>query len=184
MGNVLLDMAVSLDGIVAVPEPDNYRLHAWYFSNQAPTTAAIIDELITQTGAIIMGKRAYDLGDKLDGFVDNAYKVPHFVITHHPPVIPAKGTTEFIFVTDGIKSALAQAQNAAGDKAVIIGGGVQVAQQFLQAGLVDELQLHVVHVIVGKGLRLFDMEIEQTELDCLRNVEGNGVTHIRFRVKK
>ena len=106
---------------------------------------------------------------------------------HHrarQPLVKQGGTT-YTFVTDGIASALAQAQAAAGDKDVLLGGGAEIVRQFLKAGLLDELQLHLVPVLLGGGIRLFDrMGPAPVELDCMRVVEAPGVTHLRFRVMR
>ena len=112
--------------------------------------------------------------------------MPVFVVTHHTrgPVTKQGGTT-FTFVTDGIESALGQAREAAGGKDVALGGGANVAQQYLKAGLIDELQLHVVPVLLGGGARLFDnLAGAPVELECTRAVEAPGVTHLTYRVRR
>jgi len=112
--------------------------------------------------------------------------VPVFVVTHRArePLVKQGGTT-YTFVTDGIASALAQAQAAAGDKDVLLGGGADIVRQFIHAGLLDELQLHLVPVLLGGGIRLFDqMGPEPVELGSMRVIDATGVTHLRFRVMK
>jgi len=184
MGKVLLDMAMSLDGYLARPHDEDGGLHNWYFS-PAPKSAAVIEELINTSGVIVMGRRAYDIGDRYDGYVDNPYKVPHFVLTHNVPEKPAKGETSFTFVTEGIESILKQAKAAAGDKDVVIGGGADIAQQCLKAGLIDEIQIHLVPVLLCEGLRLFEhIGTESIELEQTRVIESTGVTHLKFRVVK
>ena len=112
---------------------------------------------------------------------------PVFILTHHPrePVVKQGGTT-FTFVTDGIESALEQAGEAAGDKDVAVGGGANVAQQYLEAGLLDELQLHVVPIFLGDGVRLFENHLGSSprELECTRVIESPAVTHLRYRLAK
>jgi dihydrofolate reductase len=106
-----------------------------------------------------------------------------FILTHHPrdPVVMEGGTT-FHFVTDGIESALEQARQAAGGKDVMLWGGGQVAQQYLAAGLLDELELHVVPVVLGDGARLFDnLRDAAVQLEQVRAVEAPGVTHLKYR---
>lgn len=182
MGKVLLDMAISLDGFIAGHNNADIGLHHWYFA-PAPASAAVIDELVSSIGAIIMGKSTYGMGDEADGFADDPYTAARFVLTHHPPEKIAKGAESFIFVTDGIASALQQAQAAAGDKVIAIGGGANVAQQYLRAGLVDEIQLHIIPKLVGGGLRLFEQHTENTvQLECTRVIESSGVTHIKYNV--
>jgi dihydrofolate reductase len=110
--------------------------------------------------------------------------MPVFVVTHHArePVAKTGGTT-FTFVTEGIESALEQAREAAGGKDVSLGGGANVAQQYLKAGLIDEMQIHVVPVLLGDGARLFDdLGDAEIGLECTGAVEAPGVTHITYRV--
>ena len=98
---------------------------------------------------------------------------------------PRRAARRFTFVTDGIESALEQAREAAGGKDVALGGGASVAQQYLQAGLIDEMQLHVVPVLLGAGTRLFEnLGDAKIGLECIRVVEAPGVTHLRYRVTK
>jgi dihydrofolate reductase len=179
MGTVFVDMVMSLDGFVAGPNNDDSGLHDWYF---APSGHAIgvIDELMQTIGAMIIGRRSF--GDQSEGF-DTPYKVPHFVLTHTPRQTVTNGGVPFLFVADGIESALAQAQAAAGEKAVCVAGGAMTAQQFLHAGLVDELQIHMVSKLLGSGLRLFEHGVPMT-LERTRVLESPDVTHLRFRVVK
>lgn len=184
MGNVVLDMAMSLDGFSAGINDDDGGLHNWYF-NPSPEDRQVIDTLISNTGAIVMGKRSYNMGDQFDGYVDNPYKVPHFIVTHHLPDKPALGDTEFIFVKDGIQSAIHQAKQVVGGKDVIIGGGANLAQQLLNVKLLDIIQLHIVPVIFGNGIRLFDnLGQDSIKLDIIEVIEGTDVTHLTYRVMK
>lgn len=112
--------------------------------------------------------------------------MPVFVVTHHArePLIKQGGTT-FAFVTDGIESALEQAREAAGDQDVGLSGGANIAQQYLKAGLIDELQIHLVPVLLNDGARLFDsLGDARVGLECTRAIEGPGVTHLTYRVTK
>ncbi len=176
MGKVFVDMAMSLDGFVAGPNNEDGGLHDWYFapSGSAP---ALIDELLQGIGAMILGRRAF--GDEPNGF-ETPYHVPHFVLTHtaRPPV--TNGAVTFFFVTT-IASVLAQAQEAAGARDVCVAGGAQTAQHFLSAGLVDEVQVHLVSRLLGGGLRLFG-QAAPTVLERARVLESPGVTHLRYRV--
>ena len=185
MGKVLLDMAMSLDGFVAGPagEPEG-ALHEWWFSGASDgPTGEVIEESLSTTGAFLMGRRTYDAGDNADGFVDNLFRVPHFVLTHRAPERAAKGDTEFIFVTDGVESALEQAAAAAADRKVVVSGGADTAQQFIRAGLLDEVQLHVVPILLGAGIRLFDgLDAVRTRWEGTGVTASAGVTHLRFRV--
>jgi dihydrofolate reductase len=100
--------------------------------------------------------------------------------------VSKEGGTTFTFVTDGIESALEQARAAAGDKDVAIGGGAGAAQQYLKAGLVDEIQLHLVPVLLGDGVRLFENHLgaERRKVECMRVIESPAVTHLSYRVVK
>jgi dihydrofolate reductase len=179
MGKVFVDMAMSLDGFVSGPNGEDGGLHDWYFT-PAGHAVAVIDELLDTIGAMILGKRAF--GDQPDGF-DTPYKVPHFVLTHMPRQPVENGGVPFIFVNDGLESALAQAQAAAGEKAICVAGGAVTAQQFLNAGLIDEVQIHLVAILLGNGLRLFD-RVAPTTLEQTRVLASPGVTHLQFRVVK
>ena len=126
--------------------------------------------------------------DPWDGWwgEDPPFHTPVFVLTHHArePLVKQGGTT-FTFITAGIESALAQAREAAGGKDVALGGGANVAQQYLKAGLIDELQIHLVPVLLGDGARLFeDLEPAKIGLECTRAVQAPGVTHLTYRVVK
>lgn len=184
MGNVLLDMAISLDGFIAGPNNSDAGLYNWYFA-PAPPSAVVIDELVKTIGAIIMGRNTYGSGDEADGFADDPYTAARFVLTHNPPQKIAKGAESFTFVTEGIESALRQAQESAGEKVIAIGGGANVAQQYLRAGLVDEIQLHLIPKLLGDGLRLFEHHaIGEIALERTRVIESVGVTHLKYRVMK
>jgi dihydrofolate reductase len=138
---------------------------------------------IAATGALILGRRSYDLGAQVNGFEHNPYHVPHIVLSHTLPATPARGTTPFVFVADGVASALQRAHQAAGERAVVIGGGANTAQQFLRAGLVDELHLHVIPKLVGQGLRLFAERDEVAlQLERIAVVAAPDATHLSFRV--
>jgi len=175
MGKVFLDMAMSLDGFVSGPNNEDSGLHDWYFAPSG-NASIVIDELVHGIGAMILGKRVF--GDVPEGW-DTPYKVPHFVITHTAQKRVERDGMSFNFIHDGIESALAQAKAAAGEKAICIAGGASTAQQFLRAGLIDEIQIHLVSVLLGGGLRLFD-GLEVTKLERTRVLESPGVTHLQF----
>jgi dihydrofolate reductase len=177
MGTVLLDMAISLDGFVSGPTGGDDGLHDWYFAPQG-NASLVIDELLAGIGAMVLGRRAF--GEQPEGF-DTPYKVPHFVLTHTARPTVENNGVPFIFVAAGIAEAVAQAQAAAGDKLVCVAGGAETAQQLLSAGLIDEIQLHVVSRFLGGGLRLFE-GLAPMELERIRVLESPGVTHLRFRV--
>jgi dihydrofolate reductase len=201
MGNVVLSMSVSLDGYSAGPDvtaerpmgEGGERLHEWLFHNDSDravaagdtspsgTDARVAQELFAATGAVVVGKRTYDVG--VDLWQDTPFPVPCVVLTHqaHEPRVMKSAT--FTFVTDGVKSALQRAQAAAGDRNVLVMGGAATAQQFVRAGLVDEIQIQLVPVLLGSGIRLFDqLGTIHIELERTRLVESPHVTHLRFRV--
>ncbi len=184
-GKVVVDLAMSLDGFIAGAPEQPERLHDWMFpatGSVDATNAAVIAASVARYGAIIMGRHAYNLATQYDGFVDNPYAVPHFVLTHEIPAQPAKGETDITFVTTGIAPALALAKAAAGRRDVAIGGGAALAQQYLNAGLVDEIAIALVPVVFGRGVRLFDHLAGKIELDPLAVVAAPGVTHLRYAV--
>jgi dihydrofolate reductase len=195
MTKVTCDVTISLDGFVAGPNqsPANplgergERLHRWMFEERDANAAAI--DAVTSAGAYIMGRNMFGPGrgawdEEWKGWWgdDPPYHAPVFVLTHHPRApLPMQGGTTFHFVTDGIESALALAREAAGDADVAIAGGAATINQFLSAGLIDELRLHVAPMLLGAGERLFD---GVGDLD-LERVDMSGtelVTHLTYRL--
>jgi dihydrofolate reductase len=203
MGSVTSDISVSLDGLIAGPGDgvDNplgdggERLHDWVVrlaswrsrhglaGGETGRDAEILEESVRDTGAVVLGRRMFD---NARGWGDEPpFHVPVFVLTHEARDDLVKGGTTFTFVTDGVESALAQARAAAGDENVHVAGGANTIQQFLSGGLLDELQLHVVPLLFGAGVRLFDgLGTAPLELETVRVVESPGVTHLKFRVVK
>jgi dihydrofolate reductase len=181
MADVLLDMAVSLDGYVAGPGGADAGLYDWYLS-PSDVSRTVIEDLVATTGAIVMGRGAFATGEEAGGWEDTPYAVPHFVVTHQAPHPVPGRTVEFIFVTNGVAAAIASAKKAAADRYVTIGGGADIARQCLAARLVDELQLHVVPHILGNGVRLFEGFDQRWHLTKTRGIDGPNVTHLRYRV--
>lgn len=178
---VLLDMAVSLDGCISAADGSDGGLHDWYFEPTAPSKV-VIDELVEEAGALLLGRGAFGAGEDADGWDDSPYRVPHIVVTHRPPVRPVGRNIGFVFV-DGIAAAVAAAQEAAGGSIVALGGGADVARQCLDAGLVDEIQLHIVPVVLD-GPLLFAGYTGDLRLTKLRVVDAPNVTHVRYRVER
>jgi len=152
----------------------------------------IAEEALANTGAVIMGRGMFGGGpgpwdESWEGWWGDEppFGVPVFVLTHHGrEPLAMKGGTTFTFVTEGIESALEQGRAAADDKDVAIAGGGGVVQQYLDAGLLDEFQVHVVPVLLGDGVRSFDQPgSEQIELEILRVVGSQMVTHVKYRVR-
>jgi len=211
MTRLIADISMSLDGYVAGPnatleEPlgeGGERLHEWIFkleSWRAPhgleggeinANDEVVAETLRATGAVIMGRRMFSGGsgpwetdpNSRGWWGDNPpFGVPVFVLTHHSrDPLPLEGTT-FTFVTDGIEPALDQARAVAGDKDVFIGGGASVVQQYLNAGHLDELQVHVAPMLLGSGVRLLDGLDPTIRLEGTRVISSPDVTHLRYQV--
>ena len=148
MGKVIAWMTMSLDGFVADADGNVDRLYADLADLQGTT---YMTDTIAATGAVIMGRKTFEMGDP-DSYVGNyEFQVPIFVLMHHPPRIPPKQDDRltFTFVGDGVASAMAQATAVAGDKAVQVIGGVNVIHQLLPAGLVDELHIDIMPLFLG-----------------------------------
>jgi dihydrofolate reductase len=148
---------------------------------------AYMKDAIEQTGAVLMGRRTFEMADP-DSYVgDYEFQVPIFVLIHHPPSVAPKQDEHltFKFVTDGVGSAVAQAKAAAGDKAVQVVGGVSIAQQLLRAGLVNEPHVDIMPVFLGIGLRSFESSsLERVKLEKINMQEVGARTSLRFRVKQ
>ena len=209
MTSVTSQISISLDGFVAGPNQslDNplgeggERLHEWVVptagwrevqgmsGGEENADSQIARQVMRDVGAYIMGRKMFGgspgmWDESWRGWwgEDPPYHVPVFVLTHHPrePLV-MQGGTSFTFVTDGIESALQQARTAAGDGRVSIAGGASTVQQYLAAGLLDELDLHLVPIILGAGERLLESVGDPT-LEPVRVVASPGVTHIKYRV--
>lgn len=176
MTTVVLDMSMSLDDYISGPDDEDRGLYDWYFDPDIDAaSSAVKDEGIASFTAIVLGKNAYG-----GGFDDTPYDAVHFVVTHEEPQTVTHGPVTFVFV-GSVEDAVEQARAAAGDGDVAIGGGADIAQQCLAAGLVDEVQLHVVPKILGAGKRLFGTTA--VDLEPTRTVEAAGVTHLFYRVR-
>jgi dihydrofolate reductase len=183
MATVIAGMTMSLDGFVADASGSASRL---YPDLAALRGTAYMNAAIEETGAVLMGRRAFEMGDP-DSYVgEYEFQVPIFVLTHHPPKTPPKQDERltFTFVTEGVESAIEQARAAAGDRAVRVIGGASVVQQLLRAGLVDELQIDVMPVLLGAGLRLLEnVDPERLKLETIGVQEVGARTSLRFRVR-
>jgi dihydrofolate reductase len=184
MGKIVAGMTMSLDGFVNDRSGSVSRL---YPDLAALGASEMLQESIRTTGAVVMGRHAFAMGDP-DAFVGQyEYQVPIFVLTHAAPAKHPKQDDRltFTFVTDGIESALRQARAAAGDKNVTVIGGASTIQQCLRAGLADELEVGIAPVLLGEGLRFFDqLGPEPIELERTRVDEAAGITYLTFRVIK
>jgi dihydrofolate reductase len=209
MGKVTCQISISLDGFVAGPNQsvDNpigeggMRLHEWLFATSSwrrqqggeggedGADSQVVDDVVQGVGAYIMGRKMFGGGSgpwdsEWRGWwgEEPPYHVPVFVLSHHPrqPLSMLGGTT-FTFVADGMASALEQAQAAAGDRIVAIAGGASTIRQYLAAGSLDELYLHIVPVILGAGERLLE-DVGDPVLEPVNVVASPAVTHIKYRI--
>ncbi len=212
MSSVRVHISVSADGYVAGPNQSEEnplgeageRLHDWVVALRAwraphgleggevNASNAVVEEAQANIGAEIMGRGKFGGGpgpwgeDPWRGWwgEDPPFHMPLFVLTHHQREPLTLSDTTFTFVTVGIETALEQARAAAGEKDILIGGGADVINQYLAAGHVDELELHVVPLLLGGGARLFEGIGPDLELEQIRVVEAPGVAHLKYRVVK
>jgi dihydrofolate reductase len=213
MGKLAVDISMSLDGFVAGPDPTlerplgdgGDRLHEWAFAleswrkphglpgGEINASTKVVEETLEATGAVVMGRRMFSGGEgpweddpNAEGWWGDEppFHVPVFVLTSHArETLTMQGGTTFTFVTEGIGAALEEARAAAEDKDVHVAGGASVVQQYLAAGLLDELQVNLAPVLLGGGTRLFDGPgAAQAVLEIVRVVESPAVTHLKYRV--
>jgi dihydrofolate reductase len=181
MTRVIAGMTVSLDGFV---QDADGSTEALYPDLAELRDSAYMKTLQERTGAVLMGRRTFDMAGDTDSYADTyELQVPIFVVTHAPPTVAPKRNEELFctFVTDGVESAVARAAEAAGERAVSVVGGVDLNRQLLAAGLVDELHVDVMPVLLGAGLRLFD-GTPPLVLEKLGVEEVGARTSLRFRV--
>jgi len=209
MSSVTCQISISLDGFVAGPNQSfenpigegGMRLHQWVFGTESwrrqqgldggerNADSDVIDDHVAGIGAYIMGRKMFGGGDgpwdeTWTGWwgEDPPFHTPVFVLTHHSrEPLPMQGGTIFNFVTDGIESALEQARSAAGDKVVSIAGGASAVRQYLAAGLLDELYLHIVPVILGAGERLLE-DVGDPNMQPVSVTASPTVTHVKYRI--
>ena len=194
MSTSVLYMSTSLDGYIAGPNdrPGNpggdgfMRLHTWYGytadgSAVEPSATAkhFIDEF-NATGAVLVGRRT---AEQVEDYHGNHHGVPIFVVSREPPGPSVVRYPLVTYVTDGIESAMAQAKVAAGSRNVAVHGAA-LAQSALEAGVLDEIQIHQVPVLFGGGRRLFDVLASRVELEIARVIDAPDATHIRYRVRR
>jgi dihydrofolate reductase len=213
MSKVRVHIAISTDGYVAGPNQSQENplgeggeaLHDWFVELKAwrephgrdggevNASTPIAEESLANVGAEIMGRGKFGPPgggpwgeDPWRGWwgEDPPFHKPVFVVTHHEREPLTLSDTTFTFVTDGIEDALEQAREAADGKDVYIGGGADIINQYLAAGLVDELEVHIAPLILGGGERLFDGVGPDLKLEQLRAVEAPGVAHLKYRVVK
>ena len=210
MSKVRAHISMSLDGYVAGPNQSEENplgeggelLHDWVTRLKAwrelhgmeggedNISSAIVQEEKDSVGAEIMGRGMFGppeggpWDESWHGWwgEDPPFHKPVFVLTHHEREPLTLSDTTFTFVTDGVESALAQAREAAGDKDVFIGGGASIINQYLAAGLVDEIELHVVPLVLGSGARMLEGVGPEIKLEQLRAIDAPGVAHLKYRI--
>jgi dihydrofolate reductase len=195
MGKVVAEFAMSLDGFIADPKDDVSQLYTWFSNGDTPiqgaagrvfmTSAASAKnymELVESTGALVTGRRDFDASAAWGG--TSPMNVPTFIVTHNAPQEWLKTGSPFIFVTDGVSSAIEKAKKTADGKNVLVGGS-KIVQQCIKGVLLDEINIDLVPVLLGDGIRLFDnLGPEPFELEIMRVLEAPGVTHLKYRVVK
>lgn len=194
MSTSVLYMSMSLDGYITGPNdrPGNglgdngLRLHGWFltpdgeFFRPVGPAEQLVDDM-NATGAVLVGRRTVEIVDHWGG--DHHGGVPIFVPSHRPPGPSVANYPLVTYVTDGIASAMAQAKTAAGDRNVLV-HGAYTAQRALEAGVLDELEIHQIPVLFGRGRRLFDDLPSHIELEIVRVIDTPEATHIRYRVRR
>jgi dihydrofolate reductase len=185
MGKVILDVTMSLDGFIAGPNDEIEPLHNWMVDGRDRLGAELLAQSRAGAGAVIMGRRTFDIIDGGRGRVapdEGQSSLPVFVLAAEGRGTVTKGATSFTFVTCGFEAALAEARTAAKDRNIAV-MGANITQQCLQAGLLDEMEIHIAPVLLGAGVRLFDhIDNGRIALQGTRVIESFGVTHLRFNV--
>lgn len=198
MGKVIADISMSLDGYVTAPGVDQEHglglngegIHGWVLEEpRSPVDEAVLASSFEETGAVVMGRRLYDIVDGPNGWSeevgyghdqDQSAAPPCYVITHEPPA-HVRLASRFRFVTEGVAAAVEQGRVTAGDKNVFIMGGANVIDQSLSAGLVDELRIHLSPLLVGGGTKLFTL-VGPTMLIQREVIESPRATHLTYEV--
>ena len=191
MAFVICDMSISLDGYVTGPNDSRENpfgdgagmLHDWMFDAATDEDRAILQEMLDNVGAVVMGRKSFDKNEGDGGWGDGgpAGDTPCFVVTHHKPA--TSHPPVYTFVTDGVASAIEQAKKTAGDKVVGLHGAT-VMQQALPLGLVDEIRVHVIPVLLGGGTPLFSTLDSAITLDRTRVAATPAATHLFFRLRR
>ena len=183
MGKVIVGTTMSLDGFIR----DRVgSVEPLYPDLAVLRDTEMLQESIRSTGAVIMGRHAYDMAN--GDFTNYEYQVPIIVLTHHPSELVARGTNDrltFTFVIDGIEHAIQEAKAVAKDKDITVIGGSSTAQQCINAGLFDELEIGIVPMLLGGGLRFFDnAAFDNIELEKVRTLESAGRVDLRYQLKQ
>jgi len=189
MSKNILSITMSLDGFIAGPNiskefplgENGLLLHQWIFDDSTDTDKKIITDLLDNTGAVIVGGSTYNTAIEDAWEIKSPFDAPAFVLTSKEPVMRVSG---FEFIHNGIEDALLNAKAAAKEKNVWIMGGANIAQQYLLADLVDELQIHIAPILLGKGTLLFSSEGFQKKLIKTNSIETKGASHLFYNVVK
>ena len=182
MGNVFVHTMMSLDGFIAGPNDDM----SWVFRHAGDMPGAVVDEVIARTGAVLGGRRVYEVGRRVQrpekrGLFDGRWSGPHFILTHTPPT--DETNPSYIFLSGDVRDAVASALTAAEGRDVLV-LGANVVDQSLEAGLVDEILMHLVPELIEDGVRLFDVSTLRASLTTLDVSTSGQVVNLRLRVDK
>jgi len=198
MGTIGVGLTMSLDGFIAGPNDSVEHIFDWYFGGDtevtmpsgtmsvkvSPESAAFLNEVYQSIGAIVTGRRTFDLTDGWGG--QHPADVPIFVVTHKVPEewVREHPDAPFTFITDGVENAVAQANAVADDKNVAV-GAASLAQQCINAGLLDEIHVDLAPCLLGEGIRLFEhLDVAPLDLEIARVVTAPSVTHITYRIPR
>jgi dihydrofolate reductase len=182
MGKVLVHSMISLDGFIAGPDDDM----SWVLRHAGDMPGAVVDEIIARTGAVLAGRRVYEVGRRLQrpearGLFEGRWSGPHFILTHTPPTDETHPS--YSFLSGDIGDALATALTAADGRDVLV-LGANVVDQCLRAGLVDEILLHLAPELVGDGVRLFGASTPRTSFETLDVSASGQLVNLRLRVDR
>ncbi len=193
MGKVVAGFSMSLDGFIAGPTGGDDGLHDWLFGGTIPVSAGgmtfhldseesvgVFEESVRNAGAFVLGKRSFEMANE-----NPIFQKPSFVLSGEAREDVFNEGTKITFVTDGVESALEQARVAAGERDVYVFGGATTVQQYLRAGLLEEIHISLVPVLLGEGVRLFDhLGSRRVELEKIGAIDAPGITHLSYRIVK
>ena len=189
-GKLIFDISISLDGFIAGPHVSveqpmgnsGMRLHHWIFDGKTDIDKKVLAETVENSGAVIVGGRTYHVAIKDAWGGVSPFIVPAFVLSEN---VPEKIPAGFTFISNGIETAATQAKAVAGHKNVWVMGGAAIGRKYIKSGLLDEIHIHLIPVLIGEGIPLFDHNSTQhIELERIEVIESPAATHLKFHVIK
>ena len=189
-GKLIFDISMSLDGFIAgknisaeQPMGDSgMRLHDWIFGGKTEIDKKVLDEIIENSGAVIVGGRTYHIAIKDAWGGVSPFTIPAFVLSEN---VPEKIPAGFTFISSSIETAVTEARAVAGHKNIWVMGGAAIGRQYIKSGLLDEIHIHLIPVLLGEGIPLFDHSgTKYVELERIEVIESPAATHLKFRVIK